>query len=122
VDAYTFTFMTSEGEFYLFPNPFRYADSRHREKGTITFKNLNALAGYSAESVVDLRIHTMNGDLVYASDKVPDARRVEKKRDTSLEWDLRNTHGEAVGTGVYIYTLMRDGKKLLHKGKVAVVR
>jgi hypothetical protein len=122
VDAYTFTFMTSEGEFYLFPNPFRYADVRHREKGSITFKNLNALAGYSAESDVDLRIHTMNGDLVYASDKVSDASRNAKKKDTSLEWDLRNTHGETVGTGVYIYTLMRDGKKLLHKGKVAVVR
>ncbi|HKP94863.1 MAG TPA: hypothetical protein VJ385_03800, partial [Fibrobacteria bacterium] len=122
VDAYTFTFMTSEADFYVFPNPFRFADSRHRDKGSITFKNMNALRGYSAAGDVTLRIHTMTGDLVYDSQKVSDPSRRAKKRDTSLEWDLKNDHGNVAGTGVYIYTLLKDGKDLLRKGKVALVR
>jgi hypothetical protein len=122
VDAYTYTFSTTEADFYVFPNPFHFADARHREKGTVTFKNLNSLRGFAPGDDVTLRISTMNGDLVYDSgrrDGDPLGRSV--KPYTSLEWDLRNIHGSMVGTGVYIYSLI-DGRKMLRKGKVAVVR
>src|SRR5690606_26763314 len=64
-DSYSFTFMTMDADFYVFPNPYRHSDARHRDKGSITFKNLNSLGGFILGSEVVLRIHTMTGDLVY---------------------------------------------------------
>ncbi|MDB5049206.1 MAG: hypothetical protein JWO30_2277 [Fibrobacteres bacterium] len=122
VDSYGFTFITTDADFYVFPNPFRFADSRHRDKGTITFKNLNSLRGYGIGKDVVLRVHTMTGDLVYNSKTSSKQYGPDNLLSTSLDWDLTNDHGSVVGTGVYIYTLMTEGSKLLHKGKVAVVR
>ncbi|MEO7425820.1 MAG: hypothetical protein ABI036_11585 [Fibrobacteria bacterium] len=122
VDAYRFTFVTADADFYVYPNPYRFADSRHREKGSITFKNLNTLSGYIAGNDITLRVHTMTGDLVYDSRKANAQAQARKKFDTSIDWDLMNSSGSLVGTGVYIYSIMREGTKLLRKGKVAVVR
>lgn len=123
VDQYTLTFTTSDADFYIFPNPFRFSDSRHREKGSITFKNLNSLRGYALGEEVVLRIHTMTGDLVYNSAQAPGSGGSETRvKNTSLDWELKNDHGNTVGTGVYIYTLTSGKSRLLHKGKVAVVR
>jgi hypothetical protein len=123
VDAYTFSFGTSQAEFYVFPNPYRFGDPRHREKGTVTFKNLNSLRGFAAGDQVTLRVHTPNGDLVYDSDlRNGDPLGPAKRQSTSLDWDLKNDNGATVGTGVYIYSLTTGGRTLLHKGKIAVVR
>src|SRR5690606_17559319 len=122
-DSYSFTFMTMDADFYVFPNPYRHSDARHRDKGSITFKNLNSLGGFILGSEVVLRIHTMTGDLVYNSHTRPDMlQRSGNQKNTSLDWDLRNTSGAKVGTGVYIYTLSTGKSRLLRKGKVAVVR
>jgi hypothetical protein len=121
VDAFTFSFSTSNADFYVFPNPFRFSDSRHREKGGITFKNLNSLRGYAKTSEVILRIHTMGGDLVFNSEFRAPPATGGRKINTSLDWDLKNNHGSTVGTGVYLFSLT-SGRTLLHKGKVAVVR
>jgi hypothetical protein len=118
VDAYSFSFATGDADFYVFPNPYRFSDARHRDKGSITFKNLNTLRGFALKDAVTLRIHTMNGDLVYDSDN----RSAANKVSTSMDWDLKNNDGSTVGTGVYLYSLSTGGRKLLRKGKVAVVR
>ncbi len=122
VDAFRFTFITADADFYVYPNPYRFADARHRDKGSITFKNLNSLRGYAVGNDVTLRVHTMGGDLVYDSEKASVRAQPRKKFDTSMDWDLKNSNGSLVGTGVYIFSIYRDGSKLLHKGKVAVVR
>jgi hypothetical protein len=123
VDEFTLTFTTRDADFYVFPNPFRFSDSRHRDKGSITFKNLNTLRGYALGNDVTLRIHTMTGDLVYkTSTEAAAAGDTEKRIHTSLDWNLDNSHGSTVGTGVYIYTLMAGKDRVLTKGKVAVVR
>ncbi|MBW8887756.1 MAG: hypothetical protein JF616_08365 [Fibrobacteres bacterium] len=123
VDQFSFSFGTSQAEFYVFPNPFRFGDPRHREKGTITFKNLNSLHGFTAGDELTLRVHTLNGDLVYDSGlRNGDPLGPTRRQSTSLDWDLKNDGGSTVGTGVYIYSLSTGGRTLLHKGKVAVVR
>lgn len=122
-DTYTYTFTTLEADFYIFPNPFRFSDARHQEKGTITFKNLNTLKGYIPGKEVILRIHTMTGDLAYNSHTRPDPRyNLDVQKNTSLDWNLRNNSGNTVGSGVYIYTLMMGESRILRKGKVAVIR
>jgi hypothetical protein len=123
VDRFTLTFSTRDADFYVFPNPFRFSDSRHRDKGAITFKNLNTLRGYSLGADVVLRVHTMTGDLVYRNSTAKAAQGdPDRKIHTSLDWNLQNDHGSTVGTGIYIYTLMVGNSRVLAKGKVAVVR
>ena len=123
IDQYTLTFQTIDQNFYIFPNPYRFSDSRHRDKGSITFKNLNTLSGFVKGQEVVLRVHTMTGDLIYNSHDAPAARNTPKPDIlNSLEWDLKNVSGSTVGTGVYIFTLMTGKDKVLRKGKVAVVR
>jgi hypothetical protein len=123
VDRFTLTFSTRDADFYVFPNPFRFSDSRHREKGAVTFKNLNTLRGYSLGADVILRVHTMTGELVYRTSTGQAAQGdPDRKIHTSLDWNLQNDHGSTVGTGIYIYTLMVGNSRVLTKGKVAVVR
>jgi hypothetical protein len=123
VDQFTLTFITKDADFYVFPNPFRFSDSRHRDKGAITFKNLNTLRGYGRANDVTLRVHTMTGDLVYkTSTSAVIPGEPENSSHTSLDWNLQNDHGSTVGTGVYIFTLMSGKDRVLRKGKVAVVR
>jgi hypothetical protein len=123
VDAFSFSFSTSDFDFYVFPNPFRFGDVRHRAKGTITFKNLNSLDGFTTGDHTTLRVHTMSGDLVYDSGiRNGDPAGKPQKLSTSMEWDLKNDQGATVGTGVYIFSLSDGTRKLLRKGKVAIVR
>jgi hypothetical protein len=117
-DSYTFEVEASNQGFYTFPNPFKFSDSRHRDKGTITFKNLNALRGFRAGEEVALRVHTLNGDLVYSSRR----SRSPAPATVAVDWNLRNDAGSVVGTGVYLFTLQQGKDKLLKKGKVAVMR
>jgi hypothetical protein len=119
-DFHRFTFTTLDQEYYVFPNPFRFGDPRHREKGSITFKNINSLSGFDGNREVTLRIHTMTGDLVYSSRSA--TGRGAPDTWASMDWDLRNNANHLVGTGVYIYTLMSGQSRLLRKGKVAVIR
>jgi hypothetical protein len=123
VDAYAFSFSTSDYDFYVFPNPFRFGDPRHRAKGTITFKNLNSLGGFTTGDHTSLRVHTLTGDLVYDSGiRNGDPAGKPQKLSTSMEWDLRNDRGATVGTGIYIFSLSDGKAKLLRKGKLAIVR
>lgn len=119
-DDFAWTFHTKDQEFYVFPNPFRHGDPRHRDKGSITFKNVNSLRGYRPGREIALRIHAMNGDLVYSSRSA--SRPAAAESWASMDWDLRNNAGNKAGTGVYIYTLVLGGGKVLSKGKVAVIR
>lgn len=121
-DQFSFSFQTRDQDFYVFPNPYRFSDSRHREKGAITFKNLNTLPGFVKGQEVVLRIHTMTGDLVYNSRDASPATGSRTAVNTSLDWDMKNRAGNTVGTGVYIFSLMSGDTKLIKKGKVAVVR
>jgi hypothetical protein len=123
VDAYAFSFSTSDFDFYVFPNPFRFGDPRHRAKGTITFKNLNSLDGFTTGDHTTLRVHTMSGDLVYDSGiRNGDPAGKPQKLSTSMEWDLKNDQGATVGTGIFIFSLSDGNRKLLRKGKVAIIR
>lgn len=121
-DQYRFTFQVREQEFYIFPNPYRHSNARHREKGTITFKNINSLSGFVAGREVVLRVHSMTGDLIYSSLSAPRSRAADVRNWAIMEWDLRNNAGNLAGTGVYVYTLISGGTQVLRKGKVAVIR
>jgi hypothetical protein len=76
------------------------------------------LRGFRAGEEVALRVHTLNGDLVYSSRR----SRSPAPATVAVDWNLRNDAGSVVGTGVYLFTLQQGKDKLLKKGKVAVMR
>ncbi len=123
-DQFQFTFVVQPDEFYVFPNPFKFSDARHREKGNITFKNIMALKGFEALKGYKLGIHSMSGDLLYSehSDPLGNFLQTGIRDRGSISWDVKNNHGLLVGTGVYLYTLEQDGGRLLQKGKIAIIR
>jgi hypothetical protein len=118
-DAYRFVMTVGASDFYLFPNPFRFSNARHREKGQISFKNLHRLKGFKSQSPVSLRIYTLMGDEVASvrSNATPGPQGI-----VGLDWDLRNRIGVYVATGVYVYALFQSGDQPLKKGKLAIVR
>ncbi len=120
VDDYALTFATGRAGFYVFPNPFRFDNERHRQKGVVTFKNLNSLAGWDSEKTLSIRIHDMTGDLVWSDGQA--AGMGSRRGRVMVDWDLRNTQGTRVATGVYIYSITDAADRLLMKGKVAVIR
>lgn len=120
VDDYSLTFATGRAGFYVFPNPFRFDNERHRQKGAVTFKNLNSLAGWKAEKTLSIRIHDMTGDLVWSD--AQSSSTANRRGRVMVDWDLRNTQGTRVATGVYLYSITDEADRLLMKGKVAVIR
>lgn len=82
------------------PNPWR-AD-RHSAMG-ITFEGLPAN--------VNLRLFTISGHLVREFANI----------STTVSWDLTNTSGQRVASGVYLY-LVTDGQGQKVRGKLAIIK
>ena len=72
--------------------------------------------------VLDFKIHTMTGDLVYSSIRRNDFKKITEDSLPIWEWDLRNNHKNYVATGVYIYSVHEKKGRILKKGKIAVIR
>lgn len=125
-DAYAFSFRTGKHPFYVFPNPFRYSDIRHKQKGAVTFKNLNSLDGFQLGVPIDFRIFDMTGDPIYDS-RIRAQSPVFGAGDSEplapeWDWTLLNTENRRVGTGVYVFIISGQDGRVLAKGKVAVIR
>lgn len=120
VDDFVLTYTTGEAGFYVFPNPYRFDNVRHRNKGSVTFKNLNSLPGYAENKSMTLRIHDMAGGLVYNHDR--HASSSERRGAALFDWNLKNDFGVTVATGVFLYSLTDASGRLLIKGKLAVIR
>ncbi len=121
-DNFVLNFLTKKVDFYIYPNPFRWSEPSHREKGSMTFKNLTSLKGVSAGSRLSFRIYTMNGDLVYNSSEKGEDFRFSADVLPVWDWNVKNSSENNVGTGVYIYSIFQNSKKLLKKGKLAVIQ
>jgi hypothetical protein len=92
----------------VFPNPYYGASARERflRETLVTFTNL--------PPTCTIRIYTLNGDMVKTIKR-------SDKYDTSLEdWDLKNSNGVPVASGMYIIHVETPfGNKIL---KLAVIQ
>lgn len=97
------TFDTAKGDLsgaHCYPVPFKPSAGHTK----ITF---SALTGSAR-----IRIYTLSGELV---------RTLSKADNTdSIDWDVRNTRGSAVDSGVYLYLIEGAGKP--KTGKLMVIR
>ncbi|OGR76558.1 MAG: hypothetical protein A2X32_12345 [Elusimicrobia bacterium GWC2_64_44] len=91
---------------YAYPVPFRPGGGDPARYGTwaqgITFTNLPAYGR--------IRIYTVAGDLVRELAVVP----------PSLKWDLKNSNGQTVASGVYLWEIAAD--KARKTGKLVVIK
>ena len=97
------TFETAKSDLSLahaYPVPFKPSAGHTK----ITFTNLT---GYAR-----IRIYTISGELVRTLSKADS--------DDSLDWDVRNTQGAEVDSGVYLYII--EGTGTPKKGKLMVIR
>ena len=97
------TFETAKGDLsnaHCYPVPFKPSAGHTK----ITF---TALTGSAR-----IRIYTISGELVRTLSKA-DA-------NDSIEWDVRNTRGSAVDSGVYLYLIEGAGKP--KTGKLMIIR
>lgn len=123
IDSFSFRFTVGASNFYAFPNPFDASKRSHREKGTITFKNLHQIKGVKLNKDIEIRIYTVDGTLVYSTERKGNSfqyRRGEA-RSPQFDWDVRNNHGKPVASGVYMYTVTQENT-VLKRGKVMVIR
>lgn len=85
---------------HCFPVPFRRSEGHTR----ITFTALTRSAR--------VRIYTVSGELVRSLEK--------NDAGASLDWDLKNSRGEEVVSGVYVYTV--KGAAGSASGKLMIIR
>jgi len=122
-DAYRFKFTVGAADFYVFPNPWKASNAEHRDKGSITFKNLHQIKGIVMDQDVVIRIYTADGNLVYSTQRAHDNFKYNSSegRAPLFDWNLCNNAGHQVASGVYIYTISQ-GSKVLKKSKLMVIR
>ncbi|MEK7814052.1 MAG: T9SS type A sorting domain-containing protein [Candidatus Desantisbacteria bacterium] len=84
----------------VYPNPFKL----NRGDTEVRFERLT--------KNVTIRIYNIAGELV---------RREENITNSFFNWDLTNGYGEKVSSGVYIYVITDDEKRI-KKGKIAIIR
>lgn len=122
-DAFHLHFVVGESEFYVFPNPYRASNAEHRAKGSITFKNLHQLKGIHLDEDIDIRIHTIDGSLVFSTRRQKDKLHFAEgeNRPPLFDWTLTNNHGRPVASGVYIFTICQ-GNHVFFKNKLMVIR
>ena len=86
----------------IYPNPWKINNASGASG--IKFDNLTKNA--------DLAIYNIVGELIYKKENI---------EEDSTTWELRNSNGESVVSGVYVYLLLDDkGNKKI--GKVAVIK
>jgi hypothetical protein len=90
----------SFGNVRAFPNPWR---SDQNASAMMTFD------GFPSSAVTTLRLFTIAGEHVRTLSGTQ-----------SIQWDLRNSSGERVASGIYIYLLTANNEQ--KSGKIAVIR
>lgn len=123
IDSFSFRFSVGAADFYAFPNPFDASKAEHREKGTITFKNLHQIRGIKLNKDIEIRIYTVDGTLVYSTQRQGNSFQYRKgeARSPQFDWNVRNNHGKPIASGVYMYTVTQENT-VLKRGKVMVIR
>ncbi|OGR75077.1 MAG: hypothetical protein A2X32_10295 [Elusimicrobia bacterium GWC2_64_44] len=87
------------GAAHCYPVPFRQSDGHTK----ITFTGLTRAAA--------VRVYTVSGELVRALEK--------NDAGETLDWDLKNSRGQAVVSGVYVFTVKSGSQK--NTGKLMVI-
>jgi hypothetical protein len=106
-------FANDLGDVLMYPNPYR-GSSGDRASGDDNDPARNRVYFENITPTTRIRIHTISGELVTTLENPSAANR-------SLEWDLTNSRGARVASGVYI-VLMTDNDGNRYMGRLTVIR
>jgi hypothetical protein len=73
-----------------------------------------------------VRIYTLSGDLVKEITPMelqPNGQpQHEGKEDQQASWNLVSRNGQAVASGIYMFAVERQGRRVSHRGKFVLIR
>lgn len=128
--AYSWWFRTGNEGFYTFPNPYKpRLNPRHCSPSDpespcgIWFKNLHVFDNTSKG--VRIVIYTMQTDPVFDTRKAGIDISFESgasEMRPEWKWDTRNQKGNDVSSGIYLFAIFNSKGKVVHKGKLMIVR
>ena len=100
---------------FAVPNPYRTGTSEQTLPFYHNFPD-RTIKFFNVPKEADFKVYTVAGDLVWeAHYSNPDGT------DGVLSWDTRNTHGEEIGSGVYIFRCEGENGEYVY-GRIIVIR
>ena len=128
--SYSWWFTTGNEGFYTFPNPYKPRFEPRHCSGSdplspcgIWFKNLHVLD--RSKKGVRIVIYTMHTEPVFDTRAEGIALSWESglsRQRPDWKWDTRNSLGNEVASGIYPYAVLDAGDRVVHRGKLMIVR
>jgi hypothetical protein len=99
---------------YAVPNPYRTGTSAETTPSYHNFPDLS-IKLFNVPTEAEVRIFTLSGDLVFQTHhSSPDGS------DGIVSWNVKNMHGQEVGSGVYILKVTSPAGHIY--GRICVIR
>ncbi len=118
--SYSWYFFTGKIGFYTYPNPYKPGSNpRHKRLGGIWFKNFHKLKT-NTNSVV-IKIFNINTHPVFESEPIRFESGNSEMRPQWF-WNVKNTRGSDIASGVYFYAIYDQKNRVLMKDKILIVR
>ena len=103
-------------EIFAVPNPYRTGTSADTSPFYHNFPDVS-IKFYHVPKEADIKIFTVAGDLVWESHHSNPTG-----EDGVVSWDVKNKHGQDVGSGVYIYRCKNSADGSDMYGRIVVIR
>ena len=104
--------ITDVPQIYAVPNPYRSGSSQYSTENYHNFPD-NKMRFVNVPATCNLKIYTPAGDIVWEYNQTGGTG--------NIEWDTRNTKGEEVASGIYVYRVLGvDGDSMY--GRIIIIR
>ncbi len=104
--------ITDVPQIYAVPNPYRSGSSQYSAENYHNYPD-NKMRFVNVPATCNLKIYTPAGDIVWEYNQTDGTG--------NIEWDTRNTKGEEVASGVYLYRVRGvDGDSMY--GRIIIIR
>jgi hypothetical protein len=104
--------ITDVPEIYAVPNPYRSGSSQYATENYHNFPD-NKMRFVNVPATCNLKIYTPAGDIVWEYNQT--------NGTGNIEWDTRNTQGEEVASGVYLYRVRAEDGSSMY-GRIIIIR
>ncbi|HVO77029.1 MAG TPA: hypothetical protein VMT60_03505, partial [Candidatus Bathyarchaeia archaeon] len=101
---------------FAVPNPYRTGTSAETTPFYHNFPD-GSIKFFNVPKEADIKVYTVSGDLVWQGH-----HNSPNGEDGVVSWDVKNKHGQPVGSGVYIYHIKNSANGDGMYGRIVVIR
>ena len=98
---------------YAVPNPYRTGGSRFTVPAYRNYPD-ESIRFVNVPDVCTIKIYTVAGDLIWESEH-------DNPNSGNIEWDVRNSSGEDVASGIYVYRIEDPNGQQVY-GRLVIIR